>query len=46
LPDLALNIEYEEIHRHPDPMTAALITQGKVGDIKIREVKWSQEEKV
>jgi len=26
-------------------MTAALIMQGKLGDIKVRKVKWTQEEK-
>ena len=26
-------------------MTAALISQGELGDIKDRELKWSQEEK-
>jgi len=27
-------------------MTAALISQGELGDIKDRELKWSQEEKI
>jgi hypothetical protein len=28
-----------------DPMTGALVSQGKLGDIKDRTLKWSHEEK-
>ena len=41
---LALNSESsEEIHIPSGPV--ALISQGELGDIKDRELKWSQEEK-
>ena len=33
------------MHVPSGPMTAALIIQGDLGDIKGRELKWSQEEK-
>jgi hypothetical protein len=36
---------HEEMHVPSGPMTAALIIQGDLGDIKGRELKWSQEEK-
>jgi hypothetical protein len=30
---------------YPDPMPAALVSQGDLGDINDRELKWSQEKK-
>jgi hypothetical protein len=36
---------YEEIHLLFGSMTAALISQGELGDIKDIGLKWSQEEK-
>ena len=36
---------HEETYVPSGPMTAALISQGELGDIKDRELKWSQEEK-
>jgi hypothetical protein len=38
--------KHEEIHISSGPMTAALSSQGELGDIKNRELKWCQEEKV
>jgi hypothetical protein len=35
----------EEIVVYSGPMTAALTSQDELGDIKDRELKWSQEEK-
>jgi hypothetical protein len=37
---------HEETHEPSGPMTATLISQGELGDIKDRELKWSQAEKV
>ena len=46
LADLALNLESRG-HTFPSgPMTVVLISQGKLGNIKEREWKWSPEEKV
>ena len=45
LPDLALNLESRGDTFPSGPMAVLLISQGELGDIKDRELKWSQEEK-
>jgi hypothetical protein len=36
---------YKETHVLSSPMTAALISQNELGDIKDRKLKWYQEKK-
>lgn len=41
-----MNCNHEETHVPPGPVTAALISQGELGDTKDREPKRSEEEKL